>query len=121
VGLEDLAVWPRMGGLSSAATRGSAVETARHILESGLPQRARRLRSLVDVATSDPAGIERVCRALPLVAVEYGVLFEAQRRSLPWALDDGSHRAVVLALISPRLDVEVLTGVRRRQHDCSGY
>jgi hypothetical protein len=113
VGLDDLAVWPRMGGLPSAATRGSAAETARHILENGIPQRASRLRPLIEAAKCDPPGIERVCRALPLIAVEYGMLFGAKRRLMPWALDDGSHRAVALALISARTDVDVLIGMRK--------
>jgi hypothetical protein len=113
VGLADLAVWPRMGGLPFAATRGSAAETARHITENGVPPGASRLRTLVAAARSDPAGIEQVCRALPLIAVEYGMLFRARRRVMPWALDDGSHRAVVLALISSRMDVDVLTGMRK--------
>jgi hypothetical protein len=113
VGLDDLAVWPRMGGLPSAATCGSAVETARHILENGIPPGASRLRALVEAARRDPPGIERVCRALPLIAVEYDVLFGAKRRLIPWALDDGSHRAVVLALISARKDVDVLIGMRK--------
>lgn len=111
VGLDDLAVWPGMGGLPSAATRGSAAATAQHILENGIPQGASRLRALVEAARRDPPGIERVCRALPLIAVEYGVLFGAKRRHMPWALDDGSHRAVVLALISARMDVDVLRGM----------
>jgi hypothetical protein len=113
VGLDDLAVWPGMGGLPPAATRGSAAETARHILEKGIPQGAPRLRAFVEAARSDPLGIERVCRALPLIAVEYGMLFGAQRGLMPWALDDGSHRAVVLALISARMDVDVLIGMRK--------
>ncbi len=110
VGLDNLAVWPGMGGLPAAATRGSAAETARHILESGIPQGASRLRALVEAARRDPPGIERVCRVLPLIAVEYGMLFGAKRRLMPWALDDGSHRAVALALISARMDVDVLIG-----------
>jgi hypothetical protein len=113
VGLDDLAVWPGMGGLPFAATCGSAAETARHILEKGIPPGAPRLRALAEAARSDPPGIERVCRALPLIAVDYGVLFGAQRQLMPWALDDGSHRAVVLALISTRTDVDVLIGIRK--------
>lgn len=120
VGLDDLAVWPDMGGLPSAATRGSATETARHILENGIPQGASRLRALVEAARRDPSGIERVCRALPLIAFEYGMLFGAKHRPTPWALDDGSHRAVVLALISSRSDVDILIGSPRRQHDFHG-
>lgn len=113
VRLDDLAVWPRMGGLPSAATRGSAAETARSILENGMPQGASRLRALVEAARRDPPGIERVCRALPLIAVEYSMLFGDKRRLMPWALDDGSHRAVVLALISASMDVDVLIGMRK--------
>lgn len=113
VRLDDLAVWPRMGGLPSAATRGSAAETARSILENGIPQGASRLRALVEAARRDPPGIERVCRALPLIAVEYSMLFGDKRRLMPWALDDGSHRAVVLALISASMDVDVLIGMRK--------
>jgi len=113
VGLDDLAVWPRMGGLPSAATRGSAAEAAWHILESGIPQKASRLRTLVEAARRDSPGIERVCRALPLIAVEYGMLFGAKCPLMPWALDDGSHRAVVLALISARMDVDVLIGMTK--------
>ena len=120
VGLDDLAVWPDMGGLPSAATQGSAAETARHILQNGIPQGASRLRTLVEAARRDPPGIERVCRALPLIALEYSMLFGAKRRPTPWALDDGSHRAVVLALISGRSDVDVLIGSTRRQHDFYG-
>lgn len=113
VGLDNLAVWPGMGGLPFAATRGSAAEVARHILENGIPQRAARLRAFVEAARRDSPGIERVCRALPLIAVEYGMLFGAKRRLVPWALDDGSHRAVVLALISARMDVDVLIGMTK--------
>jgi hypothetical protein len=117
VGLDDLAVWPRMGGLPSTATGGSATETAEHILEKGVPQGASRLRALVERARRDPHGTERVCRALPLIAVEYGVLFGTKRRLMPWALDDGSHRAVVLALISARKDVDVLIGMSKNAYD----
>jgi hypothetical protein len=113
VELDDLAVWPGMGGLPSAVTCGSALDTARRIRESGMPKRARRLRALVEAARTDPVGIERVCRALPLIAVEYDRLFQAHCRSIPWALDDGSHRAVVLALISARTNVDVLIGMRQ--------
>jgi hypothetical protein len=113
VGLDDLAVWPGMGGLPSAATRGSAAETARYILENGIPQRASRLRTLVEAARRDSHSIERVCRALPLIAVEYSMLFGVKRQLMPWALDDGSHRAVVLALISARMDVDVLIGTTK--------
>jgi hypothetical protein len=111
VGLDDLTVWPRMGGLPFAATRGSAAETAQYIRKNGIPQGASRLRALVETARRDPPGIERVCRALPLIAVKYGVLFSGKRAPMPWALDDGSHRAVVLALISARPDVDVLIGI----------
>ena len=120
VGLNDLAVWPDMGGLPSAATQGSAAETARHILENGIPKGASRLRALVEAARRDPPGIERVCRALPLIAFEYGMLFGTKHRPTPWALDDGSHRAVVLALMSGRSDVDVLIGSTRRQHEFHG-
>ena len=41
------------------------------------------------------------------------MLFGAKRRLMPWALDDGSHRAVVLALISARMDVDVLIGMTK--------
>ena len=54
VGLDDLAVWPGMGGLPSAATRGSAAETARYILKNGIPQKASRLRTLVEAARRTP-------------------------------------------------------------------
>jgi hypothetical protein len=117
VKLENLAVWPRMGGLPSAATRGSPVETARYIRDNGLPEGASRLRIFVDAARSDASGCEKICRALPLIVMEHSRLFKTHSQRLPWGLDDGSHRAVVLALISRRPDVDVLIGIQRRQHD----
>jgi hypothetical protein len=112
VGLADLAVWPRMGGLPSAATEGSAVDTADYIRENGIPQAAGRLRMFAETARDDAAGAERICRFLPMIAVERSVLFKAAPGGPLLALDDGSHRAVVLAMISPRADVEVLVGTR---------
>ena len=112
VGLADLAVWPRMGGLPSGATEGSAVDTANYIRQNGIPQAAERLRMFAEAARRDAGGAERICRALPMIAVERGVLFEASPGGPPLALDDGSHRAVVLAMISSRADVEVLLGER---------
>lgn len=113
VRLEDIAVWPGMGGLPLALTHGSVVDTARRIQDEGIPKNARRLRALVDAAERDPVGIERVCRALPLIAVEYSVLREEHPHSVTWVLDDGSHRAAVLALISSRADADVLIGIRK--------
>ena len=112
VELTHLAVWPRMGGLPSIATRGSVIDTADYILKCGIPTSADRLRPLVDAARSDPNGIERVCRALPLIAVDYGMLRQDINRSAPWALDDGSHRAIALALISPQSNIDILVGTR---------
>ena len=110
--LEDLAVWPGMGGLSPTATSGSAIDTARYIIDNGMPQDSRRLRAFVAAARDDPSGIERVCRTLPLIAVEYGMVRKEHGQSTPWVLDDGSHRAVVLACISPHVEVDVVTGMR---------
>jgi hypothetical protein len=112
VGLGDLAVWPRMGGLPSAATGGSAVDTAHYIWDNGIPRAAERLRTFAETVRHDAAGAERICRALPMIAVERNVLFAAAPGRPPLALDDGSHRAVILAMISPCADVEVLVGTR---------
>ncbi len=112
--LEDLAVWPRMGGLPLAATDGSPVETARYIRDNGIPSGASRMRAFADAARSDTSGVEGICRALPLIAMEYSRLFKSHSQRLLWGLDDGSHRAVILALISQRADVDVLIGTHKR-------
>jgi hypothetical protein len=113
--LENLAVWPGMGGLPLAATHGSPVETARYIRDNGVPDSASRMRMFVDAARSDASGVEGICRALPLIAMEHSRLFKSHSHRLPWGLDDGSHRAVILALISRCTDVDVLIGTQRRK------
>jgi len=113
--LEDLAVWPRMGGLPLAATDGSPVETARYIRDNGVPNSASRMRMFADAARTDASGVEGICRALPLIVMEYSRLFKSHSQRPLWGLDDGSHRAVILALISQRTDVDVLIGTQRRK------
>jgi hypothetical protein len=113
VRLDELSAWPQMGGLPSDATRGSVVETAQYIRENGLPKGADRLRRLIDAAKRDASGVEQICRALPLIALDHGRLFTARSQRTRWALDDGSHRAVLLALISKRTYVNALIGIHK--------
>ena len=114
ISLDDLAVWPRMGGLPDAATRGSAVDAARYVKDKGIPPGATRLGALVKAARGDPVGIEQVCRALPLITIERALFSDPSFHRTSWILDDGSHRAVTLALISSNPEVKVLAGTRRK-------
>jgi hypothetical protein len=65
-----------------------------------------------ETARDDAVGAEQICRALPVIAIERSMLFETDSLGPPLALDDGSHRAVILAMISPHTDVEALVGAR---------
>ena len=93
--LTDVGPWPRMGGLPADWTKGSVLDTAQLIRTHGCPRTAERLAHLI--AAIDTTNLHEL-EDVPLLACPSGELFPTNPRRVPWTLDDGSHRAVLLAL-----------------------
>lgn len=96
--LNSIGAWPGMGGLPLTWTAGPITDTARLVEERGCPTNAARLRQLVAWRRRAPAAALAFCEALPLIAVREGILNETLREKVTYCLDDGSHRALILAL-----------------------
>lgn len=126
VPLAECGVWPRMGGLPDAATRGSVMDTAaylrRHLAskKKAGPQltRALRLEKLEQFS-------EIITEYVPIVVFEGGVIRHnklataAQRKRYMrcrYDIDDGNHRAV-LAALHDETEVPALVGTRIIKND----
>jgi hypothetical protein len=118
--LDDCGVWPKMGGLPDAATRGSAVDTAayvakklksKHLTKKDL--RAKYIAKMMPFA-------KLITEHVPLIVLEDGVIrhnkFTPPAQSkhykhCKYDIDDGNHRAVALALLG-KTTVKALVGKR---------
>lgn len=99
VPLARLRPWPGMGGLSREWTdTGSVVDVAARVRANGVPAGADRLEELWTWARKQPTQALIWLRRLPLIVLpEFHA--RAPMPAAPLTLDDGSHRAVVLALL----------------------
>jgi hypothetical protein len=111
--LDELAAWPRIGGLPASATNGSVLETAAFIRNHGEGLCAPRLSSLRLAAEREPAAVLAVCLAIPMVVLPYPVIHGRPHPSLHWGLDSGSQRGILAALLAPDDQVPVLQGSTR--------
>ncbi|MDP2594078.1 MAG: hypothetical protein Q8P36_01950 [bacterium] len=126
VPLAECGVWPRMGGLPDAATRGSVVDTAEYLRqrlvrkEKMSPQlrRALQLEKLGNFA-------EVITEYIPITVFTGGVIrhnmlsTEVQRAHYVrcrYDIDDGNHRSVILALHG-RKKILALVGTRTCKSD----
>jgi hypothetical protein len=99
VALTRLRPWPGMGGLPRRWTdAGSVVDLAAQVRAHGVPPRAYRLDEMWTWARLHRAEALVWLRRLPLIAIpEFHPRVPVT--PAPLTLDDGSHRAVVLALL----------------------
>jgi hypothetical protein len=99
VRLARLRPWPGMGGLPCQWTDvGNVVDVAARVNVYGVPAAATRLEQMWTWARHHRAQALSWLRRLPLIAIPE---FHARAwiSTSPLTLDDGSHRAVVLALL----------------------
>jgi hypothetical protein len=109
--LSQIQVWPGMDGFPRKWCRGDVLMTANYLRTLGLPPKARRLPRLLAFANSLPP-TEAIdwLGVLPLPVLPYHLLHgETADAQVPWALDDGCNRAVVLSLLGVKT-VTVLAG-----------
>ena len=102
--LLTLRAWPAMGGLPDSWCQGSIAETAEFVRRQGVPESATRLQQLVSLQQQvDRDELVQWLSNVPLLVVPETLLHQRPLHPTAiWAVDDGSHRAIVLAL----LDVE---------------
>lgn len=99
VPLSHLRPYPGMGGLPRAWTDGGSVADTAHIVAArGVPNSALRLDRMWEWARTHRAQAPHWLTSLPLIALpEYHA--RAPLPAMPLTLEDGSHRAVVLAML----------------------
>jgi hypothetical protein len=107
--LEQLRVWPEMGGIPLASCHGSVVDVAARLHQDGIPA-GSHLHEFIRL-TAEEAERERiVCwlSRLPLIAFSGAALASSEQYAFAWsasehatafALDDGSHRGLLLSLL----------------------
>ena len=109
--LRALRPWSGMGGLPVSYTSGSVVDTARALLEEGLPPRSQRLTAMLQTLQAEPEQALLLARqALAIVVPEDYFSDRDPVPSAPWRVDDGCHRAVCAAIRDPDDHVECLVG-----------
>ena len=97
--MAEIRMWPRAGGLPAEWTDQYSIAELGRILRTGdmiVPDDASRLRDMLEFATGHNR-LDLLRSTLPIALPE----FHADRKELkntPWTLDDGSHRALVLAM-----------------------
>jgi len=112
--LAQVRVWPGMGGLPLPWCAGSVDDVAARLAAGRVPASASRLVAMLS-ATGDLARHEAISwlTFLPLLVVPDALLHDhLPHPGSPWALDDGCHRAVLLALLAVG-SVSVLVGEPR--------
>jgi hypothetical protein len=87
-----------MGQLPRPWTAGDITRTARLVDAQGCPAGASRLRQFMAWRLRAPAVSLAFCEELPLIAVPERILNATSTRRVHYCLDDGSHRALMLAL-----------------------
>ena len=110
VSLDALAVWPGAGGLPLSICGCSVIATAERVMH--LPNLPPRLARFIESMNSDSAATVALCGAIPLIAMSECLIHRVPRPGVELSLDDGSHRAIVLALHAPSTPVAMLVGRR---------
>ncbi len=108
--LEDLSVWPGMGGLPSAWCKESVRETGERVSATPEALGGTRFANFMETIVNHPDEMRAVVQALPLIAFREDELRPGSTRSTPFTLDDGCHRALALALVAADEPVRVLLG-----------
>ena len=97
--MTQIRAWPRAGGLPADWTDQHSIgDLGKMLRDPGIsvPDNAVRLRSILDFSR-DTRNLDQL-RLIPSIALPE---FHGQRskmETVPWTLDDGSHRALVLAM-----------------------
>ena len=118
--LDQCGVWPRMGGLPDAATRGSVVDTAAYVEKKLKGKRLTKKDMRAKYIEKMTPFAELITEHVPLIVIEDGVI--RHNKLIPisqskkyehckYDIDDGNHRAVALALLG-KTEVKALVGKR---------
>ena len=109
--LDEMRVWPGMGGLPDSWCEGSVAEVAGRLRREEAPESATRLRSMLAlIGQLDREDLTTWLAYLPLLVVPDAVLHgRSPHPTAPWGIEDGSHRAVMLSLLDVE-SVPVLVG-----------
>lgn len=98
--VSEIRLWPRAGRMPADWTDCYSVAELAERIRLGsveVPEQADRLRAILSAART-PEGRHRL-RAIPPIAVpEFHSSARLARADTPWSLDDGSHRALALAV-----------------------
>ena len=114
--IDEIGVWPRMGdGMPQEWCEGSVQETAAHVkkfLQERYPiyESSKILKSVKKI--QDMLRVAEILKEIPIVIFPGGL--HKRTRRTRWDIDDGSFRAVALALKGKK-KVKAWIGLPRRQ------
>jgi len=94
-------LWPRAGRMPADWTDSHSIAELAELLRSGsveIPKQADRLRAILSAART-PEGRHRLRANPPIALSEFHSSVRPDRADTPWTLDDGSHRALALAVV----------------------
>lgn len=121
INLEDCGVWPKMGGLPDAATRGSVLDTAEYIRPYLKDKRKLTLTTARILYIEEMMKYaEIISKHIPIIVLEEGVIRHHKLRKSTerklykkclYDIDDGNHRALAMALLGKK-EIMALVGKR---------